>query len=299
MISLKCKNCGGEMSIDLKGELFCPYCGTKQHFSDEEFRGYKNFRQNMLNYLRASVDIAADRADDLFLWSFQENVVYYSDTNTRVSIDYLFYFKEDNVDTYVAKDSVIFVFDKKDRDKANRAFSSINMLKYPSADLKGLSKYFPTVKARVNLKDGGFLVAVAKPENVYPLFAFGSLKPEHVAWIVSRLENICCVFEFSQVVQNGISVNSVFINSRTHEAYLYGGWWNAYRKTSMYDQKDLYALRKVARQVVGEYKDISPAEFVRFISSHPAADAYSDFSLWDEVIEKGFGGHKFTKFSTN
>ena len=298
MISLKCKNCGGEMSIDLKGELFCPYCGTKQHFSDTEFEDYKRFRQNMLNYLRASADIAADQADDSFLWSHQETVVYYSDTDTRISIDYLFYFKEDNVDTYVAKDSVIFVFDQKDIDKADKAVNSIHMLQYPSADLKGLGKYFPTVKARVALKDGGLLVAVAKPENVYPLFAFGSLRAEHVAWVISRLENICCVFEFSQMVHNGISVNSVFINPRMHEAYLYGGWWKAYRKINASDQKDLLTLRKVAGQVVGEYRDNAPDEFVRFISGRPAADAYSDFSLWDDVIEKGFGGHNFTKFST-
>ena len=56
------------MSVDLKGELCCPYCESRIHLSDMELNEYKNFRLNMLNYLRAESDNAAEKADDTFLW---------------------------------------------------------------------------------------------------------------------------------------------------------------------------------------------------------------------------------------
>lgn len=295
MISLKCKNCAGEMSVDLKGELVCPYCGSRNHFSDVEFAEYKNFRLNLLYYLRASADAAADAADDTFLWSHHDNVNFTAANGVNVSIDYLFCYEEDYVKTYVARDSVIFIFDDRDKHKIDDMISGIGMLDYPSADLKNLDKYFPKMKSRIELKDNKTLVAFSKPENVYPLYAFGNLKPEHAAWVVSRLENFACVFEFSGIVHNGLSINSVFINPRTHEAYLYGGWWKARRKRSLSKQNDLNELRKIASKLMGQYIADAPKEFKEFISGRPAEDAYADFGKWDEVIEKGFGGHKFIK----
>lgn len=296
MISLKCKNCAGEMSIDLKGEIACPYCGSKEHLSDIEFRGYKEFRLNLLNYLRAAADASNDEADGTFLWNYHEKAHYKAANGSQISIDYLFYSIEDDVESYVAKDSVVYIFKAKDTDKAERFKRGLLMLDYPSAALKDLSKYFPTIKASIDLDDGGKLIAITKPENVYPLYAFGNLKPVHVAWIVSRLENLSCVFEFSEIVHNGISINSVFINPKTHEAFLYGGWWSSRKKLNSSEKNDLLALRKVAKSVMGEYINEAPPLFVKFIDGIPSSDAYTDFEKWDEVIEKGFGGHKFTSF---
>jgi len=300
MISLKCRNCGGEMSIDAKGELACPYCGNKAHLSDVEYAEYKNFRLNLLNFLRSAADQKADAADDTFLWnSYHETEEFYSREGKKIIIDYMFYAREDGVPFYVAKSSVIYIFNPEDSAKVEKMTGAISRLEYPSADIRNLTKYFPTVKSRMVLEDGRILVAVSKPENVYPLFAFGNLRPKHVAWIVSRMENFCCLFEYNGIVQEGISLNSVFINPRTHEAYLYGNWWMARAKKNERDQADLKALRVVADRLMGEYKEEAPQEFIDFIQNAPAEDAYTDFELWDTVIEDGFGGHKFTVFSQN
>lgn len=296
MITLKCKNCGGEMSVNSKGGLTCPYCGSGAHFSDVEFDKYKNFRSELLNYLRAAADADAAKADDTFLWNYHDHITYYSADDVEINIDYLFYTEEDNVKTYVAKESIIYIFAPGDKNKVDSFIGNLKLVQYPSADIKNLSLLLPFIKANIKLKNGGTLIAVAKQENVYPLFAFGSIKPEHAAWIVSRLENLCCLFEFSELAHNGISINSVFINPRTHEVFLPGGWWKTYKKSSSRDKTDLYAIRKVAGQIIDEYKNIAPNEFIKFIKGIPAQDAYSDFELWDTVIEKGFGGHKFVKF---
>lgn len=295
MISIKCSNCGAEMSVDTKGNLYCPYCQSTAHFSDDELKEYREYRMNMLQYLRASADENATKADSRFL-NYCDSIYFNSVDDQTFAIDYQFFYEEDNVKTYITQSSVVFVFEKKDIDKVSKFKEGIELLQYPSADMKGLSSCFPSIKMEAELEDGRYLLAVSKEENAYPLFAFGSIAPVHVAWIVSRLENMACVFEYSQLVHGGMSMNTVFINTRTHQAFLLGGWWKARKKFNIMDKKDLYDIRKVANQVMGELKGEAPKEFIDFVKGAPATEAYSDFSLWDTVIEKGFGGHKFVKF---
>lgn len=296
MISMKCRGCGGELSVDLKGELVCPYCGSKTHLSDIEYEDYKAFRSNLLQYLRAASDEAADAADDSAIWSYYDTAVFRSSQGMEINIRYLFRADEDGVQMYTAKDSVIYVFPAPEKAKADRMTEGVSRLDYPSAAIRNLSRYVPTVKARYALEDGGVLLAVDKPENAYPLFALGAVRPEHAAWIVSRLENLCCVLEFSGLVQDGITLNSIFVNTRTHEAFLYGGWWNWKNKRGKTDRTDLSALRRVAGQIMGSYRDSAPSEFKTFLAELPADDAYLDFERWEQVIQKGFGGHRFTKY---
>ena len=298
MISLKCRNCGGEMSVDLKGGLYCAFCGAASYFSDEEMKEYRDFRMQILKYLRAQADWKADE-EDSSMWNYHESAEFSSADGTPVVIDYLFCSEDDSVKTYTARNSVVQVFGPEDSGKADQVRSALQMPEFPSADLKNIGRYFPTIISDIPLSDGGRLLAYSKPGNVYPLFAYGSIKPEHAAWIVSRMENFCCVFEYSGMVHGGISFNSVFVNTRTHEAYLYGGWWNARRKTSSGISPDLYAVRRTAGSIMGEYRVAAPAQFTEFLRETPRADAFEDFERWDEVIEKGFGGHHFVKFTAD
>lgn len=298
MISMKCDNCASELTFNSNGEIICPYCGSKKHVSDLDLQEYKNFRLNILNYLRAQNDINADGTENDSVWNSHELVSFVAYDGTPINIRYTFCCEEDGVKTYVTKDNIIHVFGKDKDFMADRLINSVAALNYPSAAIKDLSKSFPSVKIRYSLQDGGTLVAISKPANAYPLFAFGNLRPKHVAWIVSRLENMCCVFEYNDKVHRGITTNSVFINPRTHEAFLYGGWWN-FRTKNFGDNADLLAIREVATKLMGEYICEAPELFREFIKNPPKADAYDDFALWDDVIVKGFGGHRFTKFETD
>ena len=299
MITLKCRNCGAEMTIDLKGEVTCPYCGAHSYFSDAELRSYKQFRLNMLQYLSAAADAKADAAQDNSLWANSAEKSFVTASGQNVLIRYLFYTEDDGVSTFTARDSVVQVFAKDSAYKADLMQRNLGMLHYPPAAIKNLSRSFPTVKTRLPLDDGSILLAVDKPENVYPLFAFGNIKPDHVAWIVSRLENMCCVFAYSGIVHGGINPDTVYINPRTHEAFLYGSWWKARRMKEVLpggQGQDLRDLRSTAIKLSGQYLKASPAAFQAFLHGAPAGDAYADFAKWDEVIEKGFGGHKFVKW---
>lgn len=296
MISVKCKNCGAELSIDTHGNLICPYCGTKNFMSDMDFTEYKNLRQNMLNYLRTENDARGDRADNNYIWSQADLLSLITIDGKTVNIRYTFCYEDDDVKTYITKDSVVNIYERNDLAKMNTTLEGIRKLSYPEAAGKDLTKSFPHIKAKFELNDGRHLLAFEKPENSYPLFAFGNLRPKHVAWIVSRMENFCCVFEYSGIVHGGLSTDTIYINPKTHEAFLYGGWWKAKYKTSFNSSTDLMEVRKISRKLLGEFINEAPQLFIDFMNSKPANDAYEDFSNWDRVIVDGFGGHNFTKF---
>ena len=308
MINFKCSSCGAEMSVSKTGDLVCSYCGSKSVFTDKDLKEYKEFRFRMLSYLNIISDVPAGKvfSKDVYnsgsslypeeterIWQNAEQEKLCLSDGRPLTIKYLFKGIQNGVTIYTARKNVIFVFEKGDEVSFGKFSPMVGKLCYPSADIKGLSKFFPVVGGCFELDDNRYVLSVSKDEELYPLSAFGSLPPEHAAWIVSRLENLCCVLAYSGILHNGIDMESVFINARTHQAYLLGGWWNACECTD--GRNDLIAVRNVAKRVMGIGYECSPDEFRKFISESPANDAFEDFSLWDTVIEKGFHGRRFRK----
>ncbi len=293
MLKYKCGNCGGEFEIHSHGELMCPYCGTKQYFSDAELKGYKGYRDNVLQYVRSFNDRVFEEGDVLKLWSDSDMETLVSSTGDTIEITYTYRSKTDDIDVFVNKNSVIYVFPAEKKLCADSMLRNIDSLKYPSADIKKMRNIFPHLKARYELENGGVILAFTKSENVYPMFVFTDLHPKHVAWMISRMENISCLMEFNECDHRHMDEDNLFINPESHEVLLYGGWWDM---TGYSPVSCLEKLRKTAKRVTGSRLKDGPAEYERFLDSVPKASAYEDFEYWDSVIENGFGGHNFTKF---
>lgn len=293
MISFKCKNCGGEMNVSRSGDLFCSYCGTKAVFSDSELREYRDFRGRMLDYLSAVANTNGAPEETEFIWSRAEKARFCGEDSSPIEISWLFKGEQDGVTVYTARHNVLFVFKSGD-ERAAGFFKNVEALEFPSADVRELGQYFPKHGGTFRLKDGGVLLAVNKPETVFPLSAFGSLPPEHAAWVISRLENLCCVLAYSGLAHNGIGMDSVFIDAGRHSMYLLGGWWNAHPSPEG-SRGDLLALRETAKRVLGVYCEGSPKMLKDFLSGEPKANAYEDFAAWDAVIKEAFGGRKFVR----
>ena len=293
MINFKCRNCGGEMSVSVSGDLSCSYCGSKAVFTDKDLRDYKDFRYRLLAYLSAISDSPDTEQTDR-IWRYSATEEYSLSDGRPLRINYLFKGMQNGVTVYTARRNVIFLFPEDDGRACEHFADTTGRLEFPPADIKGLANYFPVIAGSFRLKNGGMALSVIKDEELYPLSAFGSLPAEHAAWIVSRLENLCCVLAYSEIAHNGIDPESVFINARTHEAFLLGGWWNSAVSTGGSVQ-DLLDLRKTAKRITGTGYDSSPEEFRKFITSPPAGNAFDDFTQWDRVIETGFHGRKFKK----
>ena len=296
MLSFKCENCNGELSVDPGGALYCEYCGSRFHFSDEQLRGYKEFRSQMLRYLREMQDQKSDKGqNEDALWRSAEYAYLKSADDTDITIRYLYRYDDGPyVTLYMSRDTFLFHFKKEARSLAERQENALTLLSFPPADMKGLRDCFPLAAGRYPLKDGALLLAYKRPANLFPLPLFGALSAEHAAWVVSRMENICCVLAYSDLAHNGISENSLAIDPFTHHAVLMGHWWNTARSPEG-SAKDLKDLRSTASRILGVHRSGIPKEFSTFLNSSPKRNAYEDFSLWDSVIEKGFGGRRFAK----
>ncbi len=295
MITYKCKNCGGEMSVNASGDLYCPFCGSKSNFSDKELENYKAFRLHMLSYLEALAKDKTDESATRKLWDYSESRTFKSSAGEDITVMYLFRAEDDGVEMLMARDSIIYVFSVINKHKAESFLSAVARITYPAADVKNLSRYIPSLKARIELDNGGLLLALNKSENMYPLGAFDSFEYEHAAWLLSRLENLACLFEYNKLIHGGVKFESVFVNPLTHEAAVYGGWWNA--EYGKYANSDLSDIRKVILKTLGRHKETTPKAFVDFLEHAPKSDAYDDFAAWDKVIEESLGGHKFKKFT--
>ena len=304
MLSYICKNCGGEMSVDGSGGLYCEFCGSKHFFQDKEFEDYRVFRKSLLNYFKGIHDEKVDgtgREDRL--WDHAEETGKVLADGNDVTIRYLYSFNDDGVEGYLTKSNAIYIFPKADKDKADKMLSGIKSLEFPPADVKGLNDCFPSFTGSYDLDDGNRMLAFKRPENLFPLSMFGSFTPEHVAWIISRLENICCVLDYSNLVHGGISADSVWINPFSHHAVLMGHWWSAGKKSVALlfgnSRKDLSDLRKTALHILGNHKDETREPMLDFLNGAPSEDAFTDFERWDNVIEKGLGGRHFAKMDVN
>ncbi len=302
LIVYKCKSCGGEMSIDSSGALYCEFCGSKANFSDQDLQGYREFRSQMLNYLRSLHDTSKDDVVMEMIWGRAEEIHFTTDEGADICIRYLYQATDGPATMYVTRNAVLYRFPKFYAKKAEEMLNGLNLLAYPEADIKGLQRCFPVITGNFRLSDGGVLLAFRREETVFPLSMYGALPVHHVAWIVSRMENIACVLEYSEMVHHGISIDSLFINPVTHEAVLYGGWWNAKqgnRFSALLPNTDLVDLRATAKKMLGVNPGRLPKEFEAFLAEKPNRNAYDDFTVWDEVIEKGFGGRQFHKMEAN
>ena len=300
MLSFKCKNCGGEMSVDSSGALVCEYCGSDKFFSDSDLIQYRSFRKQMLDFLKGVHDEKAESGhNEDALWSNAEEAHFQTSGGDPVNLRYLYSYEDEAGTVYLTRSNAIFVYGADKKAYADKVLWSIKTLSFPPADVKGLADCFPKLNGRYDLSDGGVMLTFSRSENLFPLSMFGSLTSEHAAWVVSRLENICCVLKYSELVHGGISEDSVWINPFIHHAVLMGHWQSAVRsgiaEAKNDDIKDLMDLRKTAERILGTHKNEAPGAMLEFLNGKPAADAYSDFEKWDNVIDNGFGGRRFAK----
>ena len=298
MITYKCEFCGGELVISPSGDLRCDYCGSKSHFSDAQLREYREFRSNMLKYLAAAAERKSGEKDDSGLWSYAEREYFQTEDGQDVTVEYLFRPGDDGIEMFFARESVIYVFPKGRTVQGERMLQNIARVRFPSADMKGLSRLIPTLKARLSLQNGDLLLAFQREPGFYPLESFGALPYEHAAWILSRLENLCCIMAYSGLVHGGFRLESVYINPYTHEAALYGGWWKTEPERKGMTT-DLIDIRKLVLRLLGVNREESPKAFLEFLNSVPETDAYTDFERWDYVIENRLGGRRFARFEKN
>lgn len=289
LFRITCDNCGSEYRINSRGEMNCPFCGSKVYLNDKDFEEYLKTRDEMLVKDMAENDLVNDKGDVIHKWNNELQVFF--DAKNGKSINCKYYYQYDRPDktVYVGRERLSIVYNK---DCIADVVRNISSLKYPSADIRGLIKYFPNIIFTTELKEGKHLLVLSKPENVYPLALVHSLDPKQVAWMISRMENIGCLLEFNHKDFTKLGTLDFYFNPKTHAMYLLDGWEYLIPANP---QNYLTSIRIIAKGVMNT--STANKMCLNFLDDNPATDAYTDFNDWDDVIEHGFHGHNFHHFS--
>ena len=309
MKNLNCKNCGGTMVLDASAmTAVCHYCGTRYLLNHEDTDYFRNFFKQMTSFFAVAKDDQERKKRAAQLWENAEEQEFLTEDGISIEIKYMYRYSDKEAEVYVARRNIVFHFKNDGVQRADLFRKNVSAIDYPTADIRKLSDFFPKISGGFVLEDGSFILVIEKDEDEYPLRLFGTLSGRHVAWVISRMENLCCVLEYNSLVHPEINVDTLYINPYTHQASLYGNWWNvarnhtvsADRRRILTTEENLVGLRKTAAALLGcseatdvKYKNLAPAAMIHFICSKPCINAYEDFAFWDEMLIKAYGERKF------
>ena len=225
MAILKCKMCGGTLDYDQQQNLaVCPYCGNKSTVFDQDRKLFEQFQDQFAALLNQSPKSAPE--EGFWVDASREELV--REDGAVMEITYLTKRRADLCTMYVARHNIIFLFEQEHADYAARYREMVGKLTYPSPDMeRELTNYVPRVVTECRLEDGRIFLAIEKKEGTYPLKMLGTLMDRHVAWVISRLENLCCLLGYNNMVLNAFTAENLFVDPVNHQIYLYGGWWFA------------------------------------------------------------------------
>lgn len=315
MKNLNCKNCGAPMRIDVSAvTAVCRYCGTTHALDHEDTDYFHTFFQRMGGLFSGDENERDRKRRAEELWQNADEQNFECTDGNSISIRYMYRFRINDTEVFVARRNIIFHFLKNWASEADKFRCNVSRLDYPSADTRNLASFFPAVSGGFELTDKTGILVISKNEDEYPLCLFGKLSGRHTAWVISRLENLCCVLEYNGLVHPEIDIDTVYINPYTHQASLYGGFSHVVKnnslapdeKTILTTKQNLIGLRDTAANLLGfersglvkPDKDIPPA-LANFINSRPSNDAYDDFEAWDKALIKAFGERRFIKMDTD
>lgn len=183
---------------------------------------------------------------------------------------------------------------------------------------------FPQVISEYNTLDNKHIIVISKTKDVYPLRAVienvfnGEIPDKHLAWMISRLINICCFLKMNGLVHNGINIDNCFVSTDFHSILLLGGWWYTTDEDSAMigTSKDIYNImpplvkaNKISKSITDiesikafgrQYISTSaPQAFKNFLSSGTKESSIEESKKWDKALIDSYGKRKFIKIITN
>lgn len=301
---LHCPNCGGDVEIQENFiSAICPYCNSKIALSPEDL-GINKITSELL------AEMFEGQAVGTFLkqqikklnrdefWKENAHKIKLECTDGIIEISYIHKAVSDSAIILTARSNVILLFE--DMKKADKYCSTVKKLEFPQNDIKNLRQFVPEITGRFMLSNNRAMVVIEKGDNEYPLSAFKNLPDVHTAWIISRLENLCCLFQFNNISVPKFGISDLYIDLDEHQVYFYGGYENAMPAFKNNVRNELLSLRQTAANVMG-CKSVSntenkiPKDFYEFLNEEPKENPFEDFKQWDLSLTLAYGKRIFRK----
>lgn len=219
---------------------------------------------------------------------------------------------------YIGDLSVTYILDKENNCFFENAIHQISSLKYANSDMqKEISRYMPNIRYQFKSEDGRYCIILDKTSDVFLLsdvlnFYGGSMPNRHAAWIISRLCNLCCYFDYLDIAHNGLTLQTCFISPEYHTVLPLGGWWYAMGDgkkmlgvpKAIYDvmpvkakgekesskRTDLEAAKLIGRQITD--KSSAPKPMLDFLFSGTST-AIKEFEKWNKALDASYGKRQF------
>lgn len=240
-------------------------------------------------------------------------------TGRKYSTRYLKSFAFELGTAYIADQSLTYLFDKEHTAFYENAVAQIKALRYASANMeKEFARLLPKIKYTFKTNDGRYCLILNKTPDVFLLsdvldYYKGHIPDRHVAWIISRLCNLCCYFDYSGISHNGLVLQNCLISPQYHSILPLGGWWYARPQgekllgvpKAVYDVMpikaksdkiaaigtDLEAAKLIGRQISD--MGTTPAAVKEFLEAGASSKAKGEFSKWNATLDKAYGERKF------
>lgn len=313
MHTICCPACGA--SLELDDNLMsakCKFCGNMIALSPKDL-GVDMMTSEVLAemfhgeaagvFLKQKLE---ELNQDTYWKQHAQTVTFIAEDDSVVEISYVHYVVSRNTSIFMGRSNVFLLFS--DLNDAACYIDTASSLKYPPDDKYDMKQFFPEITHRFTLRDRRVLVVISRGRDEYPLVSFRKLPDVHAAWIVSRLENLCCLLQYNDFVLSDIDIRDLYIDPSTHQAYLYGGLWRVRRISEIREKNpyeaELMAVRRIAAEVMGfsrmeDTRSAVPEAFSDFLCEKPVKDAFSDFSQWDVSLMLAYGKRTFRKLGLN
>lgn len=239
-----------------------------------------------------------------------------------VYINYLFTYDFPFGKAYICKNSLIYHF-KKDYIKfADNYMNRVSGLKYADSNMRDRMRYFiPSMYDTIDVDDGKLILLDKNPRlirlrDMLDYFG-GKLDNKHVAWIISSLLNILCFIQYNNLSNNGIDLDSYYIDPTDHNGTLYGGWWFSVNLSDsligasreVFDvspkrvkdakigsiETDIESVKLVGRCLLGDRylmdRNIvseTPSLLVEYLREPALKTAYAEYERWENIKSKAY-----------
>ena len=229
---------------------------------------------------------------------------------------------------WVSNTCICYEFESSKKKYFDNYLIRINSIKYANEKMREHFFHFiPTILDSFKAEDKYYIIVKNWPE-LCPLDLVKDVfkKPEHAAWLTTKILDICNFLQFNGLTHNGICAENCFINFEMHSVHLLGGWQYSVpvetkllgmpkkvfdnigilipeSKKSQY-LLDLSASKDMVRETVGGHSYIKLIDsgfaplFSEFLFQKPSEEAFEEYSKWEDIRQRVWSKHEFIKVDT-
>lgn len=326
------------MNKQIERVLNAKYCGdlfvnNKESAKQEYHNLVKAIHPDICSHPHAEIAMEklnglygrAEECFSLMIWE-QSNIVWLIDkSGKRILVKYLCCNDFELGKRYVCNESIVYVLNPIAKKYYDNYLKSVKALRYANDKMKTeMSRFMPSITMNFECSDGMYVLVVKKPKDMLPMDLLissldNTIDVRHMAWMISRLNNITCFLSYNKLSHNGITLSNCFVSPKYHSISLLGGWWYASpfcnkmigTTKEVYDNMpviektektgspvtDLESVKAIGRIIKKKFS--LPKAINRWIGSGSSKSAYQEYEKWSKALESAYGARKFVPFDIN